>query len=119
MRPNILVVVGGGGGAVENVCGRHLKHGYNVCKTKLSFTSKNSLKVQQNCFFSHLELQNFHGGDPQTPLTREGRTPHVLSSHSCLRHSVKFDGVQWPYHFPKANDGPGLLRVILPKALVL
>ena len=33
MRPDILVVVGGGGGvAVENVCARHLKYGYNVCK---------------------------------------------------------------------------------------
>ena len=27
MRPDILVVVGGGRGAVENVCGRHLKYG--------------------------------------------------------------------------------------------
>ena len=32
IRHDILVVVGGGGGAVENVCGRHLKYGYNVCK---------------------------------------------------------------------------------------
>ena len=32
MRPDILMVVERGGGAVENVCGRHLKYGYNVCK---------------------------------------------------------------------------------------
>ena len=48
----------------------------------------------------------------ETPLTRGGRTPSRALPHSCLRHSVNFDGVQWPYHFPKADDGPGLrLRV--------
>ena len=30
------------------------------------------------------------------------------SSPSCRRHSVNTNGVQWPYHFPKADDGPVL-----------
>ena len=46
------------------------------------------------------------GEIPQAPLTRGGIPPLVLSPHSCLRHSVNVDGVQWPYHFPKTNDGP-------------
>ena len=37
---------------------------------KLSFTSKNSLKVQQNRFFSYLLLQKFHGEIPQPPNER-------------------------------------------------
>ena len=36
--------------------------------------------MQQNRFFSHLYLQNFHGGDPLKPQLPEGDLPpHVLS----------------------------------------
>ena len=54
--------------------------------------------MQQNRFFSHFELQNFLEGGPPNP-------PLVLSP-SCRRHSENTNGVQWPYHFLKADDGP-------------
>ena len=68
-----------GGVAVERGCGRHLKIAI-LHVNKLRFTSKNGLKVQQNSFFSHLELQNFLGGGPPPPLTREGISPPLVLS---------------------------------------
>ena len=47
--------------------------------------------------------KNFVGEIPQIPLTRGGRTPSRALPHSCLRHSVNVDGVQWPYHSQKAT----------------
>ena len=43
---------------------------------------------------------------PQTPLTRGGQPLSRPPPPSCRRHSVNTNGVQWPYHFLKADDGP-------------
>ena len=73
---------------------------------KLSFTSKNGLKVQQNRFFSHLKLQNFYGVIPQitcalpptrafgldenrrrsmaVPLSKSRRRPCFAYSKQCI-----------------------------------
>ena len=55
-----------------------------------------------------LNYKIFLGEVPQTPLTRGGSTPLSFSSPppSCRRRSVITNGVQWPYHFFKADDGP-------------
>ena len=47
--------------------------------------------------------KTFMGEIPQAPLLRGGRTSSCALPNSCLWHSVN---VQWPYHFPKADDGP-------------
>ena len=65
--------------------------------------------MQQNRFFSHLESQNFLGGGPRNPLTKG-----VSAPSRCLPQLVpsaldETRGVQWPYHFLKADDGPGRL----------
>ena len=43
------------------------------------------------------------------PYERGGSTPsRPPPPPSCRRHSVNTNGVQWPYHFLKADDGPGV-----------
>ena len=66
--------------------------------------------MQQNRFFSRPELQNFLGGGPPNPPYGRGLTPISSSPPSCRRHSVNTNGVQWPYHFLKADDGPEKTR---------
>ena len=46
------------------------------------------------------------GRSPKPPLPEGVSLPLVVSPHLCLRHSVKNEGVQWPYRFQKADDGP-------------
>ena len=75
MRPEILVV-----GAVENVYGRHLKYGYNVCN--ISWVSQAKMVSKCNRIASLVIFNNkiFMGEISQTTLTRGGRTP----SHALL-----------------------------------
>ena len=45
-----------------------------------------------------LNYKIFLGEVPQTPLS--------YPPPSCRQHSENTNGVQWPYHFLKADDGP-------------
>ena len=55
----------------------------------------------------------FLGEVPKTPLTVGGSPPSrpFPPPPSCRRHSVNTNGVQWPYHFLKADDGPDFIWV--------
>ena len=68
------------------------------------FTSKNGLKVQ----IASLVILNykifFWGGGGGGG---GGQASRALSP-MCGRHSLNTNGVRWPYHFLKADDGPDL-----------
>ena len=89
MKPYILVVVGEGGGAVENVCGRHLKYGYNVCEICWVLQSKMVSKCNRIASLVIFNYKIFMGEIPKTPLTRRGRPPLVLSPTRAF-------GTRWP-----------------------
>ena len=112
MRPDILWLWEGEEGAVENVCGMHLKYGYNVCKISWVSQAKKVSKCNRIASLFIFNYNIFMGETPQTPITRGGVPPPVLSSHSCRWHAVNVDGLQWPYHFPKTDDGPVLLAIL-------
>ena len=117
MRPEVGGCGRGREGAVENVYGRHLKYGYNVCKISEFHKQKMVSKCNRIASLVIFNYKIFMGGIPQPPppLKRGGVPPPVLFSHSCLRHSVNVDGVQWPYHFHKNDDGPVLLAILKAK----
>ena len=56
--------------------------------------------MQQNCFFSHLELQNFLGRGPPNPPYPSRPPP------SCRRHSVNTNGVQMAVPLSKSRRRP-------------
>ena len=89
MRPDILVVAGGGGGCSGNVCGRHLKYGYNVCK--ISWVSQAKMVSKCNRIAS---LVIFSYNPPPPPQKKKNPNESGTYPLSCSSPTRAF-GTRW------------------------
>ena len=96
--------------AVERDCSRYLKNSYNACKVSLGSQAKMVSKCNRIASLVILNYKIFLGEVPQNP-------PLVLHPPPplCRRRSVITNAVRWPYHFLKADNGPGVFTVCKDK----